>query len=147
MKVYSHTQRAGRWLLIPVTIASGLVAGAALSRVWQFALGVPILALLGWLFSSLTVEVTALELRWRFGPGLIGRKVPVKDVVAAEAVTISWADGWGIHHTRFGWLHNIAGFQAIALRLADGRRFAVGTDDPGPLLAALQRAASISHAN
>lgn len=147
MNVYSHTQRAGRWLLIPLTITLGLVAAAALTRLWQSALGVPVLAVAAWLFSSLTVEVTADELRWRFGPGLIGRRVPLKDVVAAEAVTTSWADGWGIHHTRFGWLHNIAGFQAIALRLGDGRRFAVGTDDPGPLLAALQHAASISHAN
>ena len=147
MKVYSHTQRAGRWLLIPLTVALGLVAAAVLSQVWLVALGVPVLAVMGWLFSSLTVEVTADELRWRFGPGLVRRKVPLKDIVAAEAVTTSWADGWGIHHTRFGWLHNIAGSQAVALRLGNGRRFAVGTDEPGPLLAALQRAPSSSYAN
>ena len=142
MKVYSHTQRAGRWLLIPLTVALGLVAAAVLSQVWLVALGVPVLAVMGWLFSSLTVEVTADELWWRFGPGLVRRKVPLKDIVAAEAVTTSWADGWGIHPTRFGWLHNIAGSQAVALRLGNGRRFAVGTDEPGPLLAALQRAPS-----
>ncbi len=147
MKVYSHTQRAGRWLLIPLAGTLGLVAGAVLSGVWQIALGVPVFALLGWLFSSLTVEVTADELRWRFGPGLVRRRIPLEDIAAAEPVTTSWTDGWGIHHTRFGWLHNIAGFQAVALRLGNGRRFAVGTDEPEPLLAALRGAASSRHAN
>ena len=43
----------------------------------------------------------------------------------------------GIHHTPYGWLYNVSGFDAVAITLRDGRKFAVGTDDPHGLITAI----------
>jgi hypothetical protein len=40
----------------------------------------------------------------------------------------------GIHVTPYGWLYNVAGWDAVAITLCEGRRFALGTDDPHGLL-------------
>jgi hypothetical protein len=43
----------------------------------------------------------------------------------------------GIHHTPYGWLYNVSGFDVVAITLRDGRKFAVGTDDPHGLITAI----------
>jgi hypothetical protein len=43
----------------------------------------------------------------------------------------------GIHLSRFGWLYNVSGFDAVAIILKSGKRFALGTDEPDALLQAL----------
>jgi len=54
----------------------------------------------------------------------------------------SLVDGWGVHLTPCGWLYNVSGLDAVAITLRDGRKFALGTDDPHGLLAALRAAIS-----
>jgi hypothetical protein len=44
----------------------------------------------------------------------------------------------GIHLTPCGWLYNVSGFDAVAITLRDGRKFALGTDDPHGLVAAIR---------
>jgi len=44
-----------------------------------------------------------------------------------------------VHRTRRGWLYNVAGFDAVLVRLKDGKSFLVGTDEPRRLKAALDR--------
>jgi hypothetical protein len=138
MKDYSHTQRAGRWLWIPAVACLFLVGLAVWTRIWAVLGSLAVLAGLAWLFSSLTVEVGGGRLSWRFGPGWLKKQVPLGDIVAARPVQTSWTEGWGIHDTRFGWLYNIAGCEAVAFELRNGKRFAVGSDEPDRLLSALQ---------
>jgi len=38
------------------------------------------------------------------------------------------------------WVINVSGFEAVELRLQNGRRYRVGTDDPAGLLAAIHQA-------
>ena len=45
----------------------------------------------------------------------------------------------GIHLTPYGWLYNVSGFDAVAITLRDGKRFALGTDDSHGLVEALRR--------
>jgi hypothetical protein len=45
----------------------------------------------------------------------------------------------GIHLTPYGWLYNVSGLDAVAIRLRNGRKFALGTDDPYRLTAAIRR--------
>jgi hypothetical protein len=47
--------------------------------------------------------------------------------------------GWGIHLTPYGCLYNVSGFDAVAITLRDGRKFALGTDDPHGLVDAIRR--------
>ena len=136
MTAYEHTQQA-TVLLIAMAIAT-LVAVIVAMAVSPIALGiVPVFILAAWLFSSLTIEITDDRLRWRFGPGLFRREVPLADIEFAEPVRTNVLEGWGIHVTRFGWLYNVSGFDAIAVRLNNGKRFALGTDEPDAFLAAL----------
>ena len=138
MKPYQHTQRAGRWLSIPAVICLVLLGVTLRTRIWPTAGGAVFIAGLAWVFSSLTIEVGGGRLGWYFGPGILRKEVRLCEVTNVRAVKTRWIDGWGIHYTRFGWLYNIAGFEAVAVELQHGRRFALGTDDPPGLLSALQ---------
>lgn len=141
MKTYQHTQ-SGNWIF-HVLAAVGIVlvmVGAVLFRPLLYPSFVltPILLLVGWLFHSLTIEIADGELRWRFGPGLIRKRVPLKLITAAEPVRTRVLEGWGIHLSRFGWLYNVSGFDAVAIRMKNGQHFALGTDESQALLAAIR---------
>lgn len=142
MNTYQHTQR-GKVILLAMLIATlGALAASLASR--YALIVVPILVLCGWLFYSLTIEVAEGELRWRFGPGLIRKRVALDMIVSAEPVRTNVIEGWGIHLSRFGWLYNVSGFDAVAIKMKNGQHFALGTDEPEALCRALQRAPSRS---
>ncbi len=92
------------------------------------------------LFSSLTIQVTDRSLRWHFGPGLFRKEVPLADVEWAEVTETKLVHGWGIHLTPRGWLYNVSGFQAVAVRLRTGKQFLLGSDEPERLRTAILRA-------
>ena len=62
--------------------------------------------------------------------GLICKKVRLAEIAECEPIRIRWWYGWGIHLTPYGWLYNVSGLDAVAITLRDGRKFALGTDDP-----------------
>jgi hypothetical protein len=138
MKTYQHTQR-GTLILIAMAAASVIAAAGGLALRPVF-IAVPLLLLGAWLFHSLTIEIADGELRWRFGPGLIHQRVPLDLIVSAEPVRTNVVEGWGIHLSRFGWLYNVSGFDAVAVKLKNGQHFALGTDEPDLLAASLKRA-------
>lgn len=136
---YRHTQAAGawRWFLLPAALLPWV-----LTRLWVATIPALVVWLVLYLFGSLTITVDADRLAWWFGPGLVRKNLPLREVAASEAVTTTFFDGWGIHYTlAHGWLYNVAGFAAVAIRTHGGRRLALGTDDPSGLVAALSRAA------
>jgi hypothetical protein len=135
MKTYNHTQQ-GRGIVVGMAAGAALVLLAGLFlRPVLFA--IPILALSGWLFHSLTIEISEGKLCWRFGPGWIRKQVPLDMIVSAEPVRTNVLEGWGIHLSRFGWLYNVSGFDAVAVRMKNGKHFALGTDEPTVLAAQL----------
>lgn len=91
-----------------------------------------LLACLG-LFHSLTVEVDDDALALRFGIGVIRRRFPIAAIASVRVVRNPWYCGWGIRRIRGGWLFNVTGFDAVEIRLADGRRYRIGTDEPDRL--------------
>ena len=90
------------------------------------------------LFYKLTIRIDDPTLLASFGIGLIKRKVPLAEIVRCEPIRIRWWYGWGIHLTQYGWLYNVAGWDAVAITLRDGRKFALGTDDPHGLADAIR---------
>jgi len=142
--MYEHRQ-FGRTTLIALVAAIALVGLLPV-----FDRSVPVLVIAGAVMlvlllaalicSSLTVSVDERMLRVRFGPGPIRRTIELKDIAAAQPVKNPWWYGYGIHLTPRGWLWNVSGPDAVALTLADGRRFLIGTDDPAGLTDALARA-------
>jgi hypothetical protein len=142
--LYEHTQvgwvlRAsfalGALLLLVVTVAPGVqqVPAALLLG------GAVALLAIGWFWSSLTVRVGDGVLRLQFGLGVPRKSVPVADIATVEVTRTRFWEGWGVHRTRRGWLYNVAGFDAVLVRLKDGKSFLVGTDEPRRLKAALDR--------
>lgn len=133
---YRHTQPGT--LILAVTLGMALVfailAAWLLKPLWG---GLLILLVVAWLFRSLTIEITERELCWRFGPGLIRKRVPLTDIAAAAPVRTNFLEGWGIHLSRYGWLYNVSGFDAVAVTLGNGKRFCLGTDEPQVLAARL----------
>ena len=69
---------------------------------------------------------------------MIRKRVSVAEIVACEPIRIRWWYGWGIHLTPYGWLYNVSGLDAVAITLRNGRKLALGTDDPDGLIAAIR---------
>ena len=93
-------------------------------------------------FYKLTITIDDEALCASFGIGLIRKKLPVSEIAGCESIRIRWWYGWGIYLTPDGWLYNVAGWDAVAITLRDGRKFAFGTDDPDGLVAAIRAAIS-----
>ena len=145
--LYQHRQTG--WVMLVLAI----VPFACLATIWiltpqsQRELPAPLLPGIGILtavalfgFSSLSVTITRDHVLARFGIGLVRKTVALADIVAVEVARTRWYQGWGIHWTRDGMLYNVAGFDAVRLRLASGRKVTIGSDDAARLAAAMRRA-------
>lgn len=138
-KVYRHTQIG--YLMIFV-VGSGLylllnffyLHGFNIFFVAVFAL----LAVCLLLFAALTVTVEGQNLSIRFGIGIIRKKFPVREIDSTEVVRNPWYYGWGIRKTPDGWLYNVSGLLAVELRMKNGEKYRVGTNDPLGLREALE---------
>jgi hypothetical protein len=138
---YRHTQIG--WVMLGVAAAvvafgwAGLPPGAAAAARVPLLL---IVALLVFVFGTLTVEVAEDAIRLRFGVGLVRKRIALRDVQGWREVRNPWYYGWGIHTAPGGVLWNVSGFDAVELALADGKRFRIGTDEPAALAAAITQA-------
>jgi hypothetical protein len=89
------------------------------------------------LFYKIRITIQDDTLCASLGLGVIRKRVPVAEIGACEPIRIKWWYGWGIHLTPYGWLYNVSGLNAVAITLRNGRKFALGTDDPHGLVEAL----------
>jgi hypothetical protein len=140
---YSHTQ-TGRLLRLAVLGPIPFVVGAAAlahdTKVLAVAvLLVVILAIVGLIFSSLTIEIDSEALSWWFGFGVWAKRIALEEIASAAAVKNPWWYGFGIHRTPRGWLYNVSGLDAVEVCLRDGRILRLGTDEPGKLASELTR--------
>ena len=90
------------------------------------------------LFYRLKISIEDETLCASFGLGVIHKKVRLAEIVSCEPIRIRWWYGWGIHLTPCGWLYSVSGLDAVAITLRDGKRLALGTDDPHGLVAAIR---------
>lgn len=138
---YRHTQR-GTLMLVVMLGGAAVMAAATVSipsparaPLWVLAVG---FLVLGWLFSSLTVEADELELRWHFGPGLWTYRLARDEIETVRVVRNEWWYGFGIRMKPGFRLYNVSGLDAVELRLRAGDVRRIGTDDPQGLAAALR---------
>lgn len=137
---YQHRQ-FGKAIVWPLglSVVLGLIIAAIDWPRAYIGLGVAGICLAcAYLFSSLSIEVTDRHLRWTFGPGIISKQVSLTDVYDAQVTQTQFVDGWGIHWTGRGWLYNVSGFRAVAIKLKWGKRFLLGSDEPEQLASILQ---------
>ena len=144
--VYEHRQIG--WVTIVGIFGSIVAVSIALAiftqnadqrRVFDFM--VVVIAVIGAIFSSLTVRVTDRSMAWWFGLPLIGRRILLSEIASVEPTRTNVAEGWGIHLTWWhGWVWNVSGFNAVEIKLRSGTRFAVGTPEPKAVIAAIESA-------
>src|SRR5476649_676717 len=103
---YQHTQ-PGKVILVSVGAMAALLIIIGMTACPPVLFALMILVLVAWLFHSLTIEIADGELRWRFGPGWIRKRVPLGEIASAQVVRTMVLEGWGIHYSRFGWLYNV----------------------------------------
>jgi len=133
---YEHTQ-IGHVIIWPLLAIILITSGGLISdHAPPLFVSILLLACVV-LFYRLKITVEDETLCASFGPGIIRRKVPLVEIVGCEPMRIRWWYGWGIHLTPYGWLYNVSGFDAVAITLRDGRKFALGTDDPHGLTEAI----------
>ena len=95
------------------------------------------MSILSWYFSSMTVDVTDDELRWRFAGGQ-GYRIARAEINNVRIVPHRWWAGYGIKY--FGpkrWTYTIGGCETVEVSLKSGGWRRLGTDDPHGLHAAL----------
>ena len=143
---YHHRQTG--WLLrllviapAPLILALGAVpqptGPAWIWFAWAGVVALALLVVVGFVFSTLTIEVDAQELRWFFGWGAWRKTIARGEIAGCAAVVNPWWYGFGIHRTPRGWLYNVAGLVAVVVQLKDGRTLRLGTDEPDALVKAL----------
>ena len=137
MTRYQHTQigHVIIWSLLAIILIAtgGLISHRAPPIIVSIILLVCLV-----LFYKLSITIKDQTLCASFGPGIIRKRVRLTEIVGCEPIRIRWWYGWGIHLTPFGWLYNVSGFDAVAITLRDGKRFALGTDDPPGLITAIR---------
>ncbi|HET9366949.1 MAG TPA: hypothetical protein VFO22_02680 [Candidatus Udaeobacter sp.] len=145
---YKHTQNGyliiGGLLGIAIFLAiTGIVAPAGRDGLLISAIIEVILLICAIVFSKLTIKIDGESLEASFATGLIRKKVPLAEIAECEPIRIRWWYGWGIHLTPYGWLYNVSGLDAVVITLRNDGKFALGTDDPQGLVAAIRRFNSV----
>lgn len=100
--------------------------------------GLVLVGLLAANFAVFTVRVGPDEVAWRFGPGPIGWRVPLRRVRGVETARDPWYWGWGVRWTRRGWLWRATGLETVWLELDSGRSVGVGVREPEQLASAVR---------
>ena len=138
---YIHTQ-------VGYILRIGLCAGAIIYPILLFlSLGTAMnvisglvavfMFLIGWVFGSLTVQVTPTTLKWHFGPGFWNKSIERDQIESVRAIRTKWWYGFGIRLTPHGWLYNVQGLDAVQVTDKNGKSTVIGTDEPESLVHAL----------
>jgi len=93
-------------------------------------------------FVSLKVVIDEEYLRIKFGYGIFKKRFILKKIVSARVVKNHWYYGWGIRHRLIPpmWIYNVSGFDAVEIKMEDGKTHRIGTDEPGNLEQAVTQA-------
>jgi hypothetical protein len=140
--MYKHTQIG--WVTLVSLVTGILVVGSSMALysdlmggerliLWLNAAVLIVLAVCMILFASLTVVVDSESVKIAFGPGLISRSVRLDAIESCRTVRNRWWYGWGIRWIPGGLLYNVSGLDAVELRLVNGKKRRIGTDQPQDL--------------
>jgi hypothetical protein len=86
-------------------------------------------------FVSLQVIIDGTYLRIKFGYGIYQKKFLLDDIVSAKVARNHWYYGWGIRLWLWPkmWIYNVSGFDAVEIKLKNGKTYRIGTDEPKKL--------------
>ena len=137
--IYTHTQTGFlmRKLLGAIAVITGgsgiIIALKSTLRSIPLLASSVIILICTLLFDSLTVRVSQQFIQIYFGIGIIRKQFTIVNIQSATIVRNKWYYGWGLRLTTHGWLYNVAGLDAVEIRLHNGKQYRIGTDEPKKL--------------
>lgn len=139
---YVNIQLGFGLIVIFIGIASFFVWGLANAGLSGpvFLVGLLIFSLICGVFSTLTTRVTNDKVEWHFTLGFLRKAVALNQIKSAKIVRNKWWWGLGIRFTPNGWLYCVSGLDAIMLRLENGHKISIGTDELDEFMGAIDRA-------
>lgn len=93
-------------------------------------------------FATLTVSISENYLKLKFGYGIFRKQFLLSDIASATQVRNPWYCGWGIRLSvsPYMWIYNVSGFDAVEIKMKNGKVYRIGTDEPEKLESALKQA-------
>lgn len=94
-------------------------------------------------FVTLSVSVDENYIRIKFGYGVFRKKFAASEIASAAQVKNYWYYGWGIRLWLWPrmWIFNVSGFDAVEIRMKNGKIYRIGTDEPAKLENAIKQVA------
>ena len=131
--IYKHTQIG--YLIIFAFIAIVLLFGIILT---QDGFNSTVLTIMGFIlfllasFASLNVMIDENYLQIKFGYGIFRKRFMLREIISARTVKNHWYYGWGIRFWLWPrmWIFNVSGFDAVEIKMKNGKTYRVGTDEP-----------------
>ncbi|MFH1142616.1 MAG: hypothetical protein V1695_02790 [Candidatus Uhrbacteria bacterium] len=133
---YKHTQIGKLMIVVAVLLA------VYFGFIFQYAGYEPVLVIVSVLvllllasFSTLTVMIDEEYLRIKFGYGIFSKRLKLDQIDSEKAVKNHWYFGWGIRYwvRPKMWIFNVSGFDAVEIKMKNGKVFRIGTDEPEAL--------------
>jgi len=92
-------------------------------------------------FGTLSVSIDENYLRLKFGYGIFRKKFSASEIASVSQIKNHWYYGWGIRLWFWPkmWIYNVSGFDAVEIRMKNGKIYRIGTDEPEKLEAAIKR--------
>jgi len=92
-------------------------------------------------FLSLEAVINENYLRIKFGYGIYRKRFLLKEIISVKIVKNHWYYGWGIRLWLWPrmWIYNVSGFDAIEIKMKNGRIYRIGTDEPRKLEKAIEK--------
>lgn len=134
--VYKHTQVG--YLMIGVLFAISALFGIILPQesynLFVVLMAVFIIFIIA-SFTSLTVTIGQKYLRIKFVWGIFRKRFLLEEIDTVKTVKNHWYYGWGIRLWLWPYMviFNISGFDAVEIKMKDGKIFRIGTDEPRKL--------------
>ena len=140
---YKHTQTG--YLIIFISLALVLFFGFILSTTdfEPIMLAIMLIILLILIsFERLTVMIDGNYLKIKFGYGVFRKKFLLSEIISAITVKNHWYYGWGIRLWLWPkmWIFNVSGFDAVEIKMKNGKIYRIGTDEPNKLESAILEA-------
>jgi len=93
-------------------------------------------------FISLQVTIDEKYLSIKFGYGIFKKKFSLDDILSAKTVKNHRYYGWGIRVWFWPkmWIFNVSGFDAVEIKMKNGKIYRIGSDEPKKLEQAILHA-------
>lgn len=141
---YKHTQTGYLiiYILLALVLFFGFIFSTADFEPISFVIIFIILLLVLVSFERLTVMIDGNYLKIIFGYGIFRKSFKLNEICSAETVKNHWYYGWGIRFWPWPkmWIFNVSGFDAVEIKMKNGKIYRIGTDEPQKLESAILEA-------